>query len=164
MTTSTDRIEKKILLRAARERVWRAISDAKQFGSWFGVKFEGQFAAGARMTGKIVPTTVEAESGERKNPHEGMAFECLVDRVEPMRLFSLRWHPLAVEPGVDYSKEPTTLVEFVLEEVAGGTMLTITESGFDRIPLERRAKAFASHEQGWSVQITRIEKYVALAV
>lgn len=79
-----------------------------------------------------------------------------------MRLFSLRWHPFAVEPGIDYSKEPTTLVVFELEEVSGGTMLTVTESGFDRIPLERRAKAFASHEQGWTAQTELIEKYLAL--
>jgi len=90
-----------------------------------------------------------------------MPFECTIDRLEPMRLFSFRWHPFAVDPAFDYSSEPSTLVEFHLEEVAGGTELTIRESGFDRIPLERRAKAFAANEQGWAGQATLIQKYVA---
>jgi uncharacterized protein YndB with AHSA1/START domain len=163
MATSTDRIEKRVRLRAPRERVWRAISDSSQFGSWFGVRFDGPFIAGTRMTGRIVPTTVDAEVAKSQKPHEGWAFEISVDRIEPQRLFSFRWHPYAVDAGVDYSKEPTTLVVFELEEAAGGTMLTITESGFDQIPLERRAKAFASNEQGWAAQAQLIEKYLALA-
>jgi uncharacterized protein YndB with AHSA1/START domain len=163
MATDTERIEKKVLLRAPRERVWRAISDSKQFGSWFGVEFKGPFVAGTRMTGKIVPTTVDAEVARSQKPYEGIVFEFSVDRIEPMRLFSFRWHPGAMDAAIDYSKEPTTLVVFELEEVSGGTMLTVTESGFDRIPLERRAKAFASNEQGWTAQMTLIEKYLALA-
>ncbi len=163
MTTNTDRIEKKVLLRGSRERVWRAISDSRQFGSWFGVEFDGPFLAGTGMTGRIVPTTVDAEVAKSQKPYEGKAFTISIDRVEPMRFFSFRWHPFAVEPGADYSKEPTTLVAFELEEVSGGTMLTITESGFDRIPLERRAKAFASNEQGWTAQTKLIEKYLALS-
>src|SRR5260370_444042 len=163
MATNTDRIEKKVLLRALRERVWRAISDSRQFGSSFGAEFNGPFVAGARTSGKFVPTTVDAEAAKRQKPHEGRPFEWSVDRVEPMRLFSIRWHPMAVEPGVDYSKEPTTLVVFELEEAAGGTMLTITESGFDQIPLERRAKAFAANQGGWTAQMKLIEKYLAAA-
>jgi len=162
MATNTDRIEKRVLLRASRERVWRAISDSKQFGSWFGVKFDGPFAAGKKMTGRIVPTTVDAEVAKSQKPYEGFRFELSVERVEPMRLFSFRWHPFAVDPGVDYSKEPGTLVAFELDEVSGGTMLTVIESGFDQIPLERRAKAFASNEQGWAAQMKLIEKYLAL--
>jgi len=162
MATNTDRIEKRVLLRAPRERVWRAISDSRQFGSWFGVKFDGPFVAGTRMIGKIVPTTVDAEVAKSQKPYEGFAFEISVERIDPERLFSFRWHPFAAEPGVDYSKEPATLVAFELEEVSGGTMLTITESGFDQIPLERRAKAFAANEQGWSAQAKLIEKYLAL--
>jgi uncharacterized protein YndB with AHSA1/START domain len=162
MSTNTDRIEKKVLLRAPRERVWRAISDSKQFGSWFGVQFDRPFAAGTTITGKITPTTVDPEVAKMQKPHEGMAFQFAVDRIEPMRLFSFRWHPYAVDPAVDYSKETATLVVFELDEVAGGTMLTVTESGFDRIPLERRAKAFASNEQGWAAQMALIEKYLAL--
>jgi uncharacterized protein YndB with AHSA1/START domain len=163
MSTDTDRIEKKVLLRAPRERVWRAISDARQFGSWFGIKFDGPFVAGARTIGKMVPTTVDLEAARRQKQYEGFKFEFAIDRIEPQRLFSFRWHPFAVEPGVDYSKEQPTLVTFELEEEAGGTMLTVTESGFDRIPLERRAKAFAANEQGWAAQLKLIEKYLALA-
>ena len=142
--------------------MWRAISDSKQFGSWFGVQFDGPFAAGKKMSARIVPTTVDAEVAKSQKPYQGFRFEISVERVEPMRLFSFRWHPFAVDPGVDYSKEPGTLVAFELDEVSGGTMLTVTESGFDKIPLERRAKAFASTEQGWAVQMKLIEKYLAL--
>jgi uncharacterized protein YndB with AHSA1/START domain len=163
MDSATDRIEKTILLRAPRERVWAAVSDAKQFGTWFGVEFDGPFVAGSRMKGRIVPTQVDAEVAKAQEPHAGASFECTIERVEPMSLFSFRWHPFAVDPAVDYSKEPTTLVAFELQEVAGGTKLTITETGFDRIPLERRAKAFAMNEQGWSGQAKLIEKYLARA-
>jgi len=163
MATNTDRIEKKVLLHAPRERVWRAIGDAKQFGSWFGVEFDGPFVPDKRMIGKIVPTIVDAEVAKSQEPYRGVAFEFAVDRIEPQRLFSFRWHPFAVDSGVDYSKEQATLVTFELEEAVGGTMLTVTESGFDRIPLERRAKAFAANEQGWSAQMKLIEKYLALA-
>ena len=158
---NTDRIEKKVLLRAPVERVWSAISDARQFGLWFGVAFDGPFVAGRPLTGRIVPTTVDAEVARLQKPYEGFAFEIVVDRIEPMRLFSFRWHPYAMEPGVDYSKEPMTLVSFTLEEVEGGTQLTISESGFDRIPLARRAKAFTANEGGWSKQIELIAVYVA---
>jgi uncharacterized protein YndB with AHSA1/START domain len=161
MTQKTDRIEKKILLRAPRERVWGAISDARQFGTWFGVEFDGEFVAGARLTGKITPTKVDPEVARSQQPYSGKAFEVEVDRIEPMRLLSFRWHPFAVEPGVDYSKESATLVAFELEPAAGGTMLTITESGFDRIPLARRAQAFASNDQGWLAQTKLLEKYLA---
>ncbi len=164
MSTSTDRIEKKALLRAPRERVWRAISDSKEFGTWFGVALDGPFIAGADTVGKISPTTVDPEVAKLQQPHEGKAFRISVDRVEPMRLFSFRWHPGAVDPGVDYSSEPSTLVVFELEEAPGGTMLTITESGFDRIPLERRAKVFAGNDTGWAHQVKNIEKYLALCL
>jgi len=157
----TDRIEKKILLRAPCQRVWHAISDAQQFGSWFGMRFDGAFAAGARLTGTIAPTTVDDEIAKAQQPHTGMAFEFVVDRIEPPRLFSFRWHPYAVDPGTDYSQEPMTLVVFALEEVPGGTLLTITESGFDQIPLARRAEAFKSNEQGWAAQTMLIEKFLA---
>jgi uncharacterized protein YndB with AHSA1/START domain len=161
MASSTDRIEKQVLLRAPRDRVWRAISDAKEFGTWFGVDFDGPFVAGARLTGRIVPTKVDAEIAKAQSPYAGKPFEVTIDRIEPMRLFSFRWHPFAVDAGVDYSKEPATLVTFELEEAPGGTRLTITESGFDRLPPERRAKAFASNEQGWAAQAKLVEKYLA---
>jgi uncharacterized protein YndB with AHSA1/START domain len=160
MSTSTDRIEKKVLLHAPHTRVWQAISDAKQFGTWFGVEFDGPFVAGQRVTGKMTPTKVDPAVAKMQEAYAGMTFDYTVDRIEPMRLFSFRWHPFAIDPKVDYSKEPTTLVVFELEEVAGGTQLTITESGFDGIPLERRAKAFAANDGGWSKQIELIAKYV----
>ncbi|MGH8194512.1 MAG: SRPBCC family protein [Woeseiaceae bacterium] len=163
MTSETDQIEKKILLRAPLERVWQAISDSKQFGTWFGVEFDEPFAPGASISGRIVPTGVDAEVAKMQEPHTGMACDITVDRIEPMTLFSFRWHPYAVEPGGDYSKEPTTLVTFRLADGPDGTLLTITESGFDRIPLARRAEAFASNEQGWAIQTTLIEKYLAQA-
>lgn len=158
-----DRIEKKIVLRAPRARVWRALTDARQFGEWFGVRFDGPFAPGAFLRGVVVPTTVDDEVAQAQRPYEGLPFEISIDRIEPERLFAFRWHPFAVEPGVDYSSEPTTLVVFTLEEVADGVMLTVTESGFDRIPLARRAKAFTANEQGWTLIVTLIGKYLAHA-
>ncbi len=160
---STDRIEKKILLRAPLARVWRAMSDSTEFGSWFGMRFHGPFAPGARMTGVIVPTTVNAEVAKAQKKYEGLPFEITIDKMEPERLFSFRWHPGAVDPAIDYSQEPTTLVVFTLEEAADGVMLTLTESGFDQIPLERRAKAFAQNEQGWSMVVKLVEEYLAHA-
>jgi uncharacterized protein YndB with AHSA1/START domain len=162
MTRNTDRIEKRILLRAPLERVWQAISDARQFGSWFGVEFDRPFVAGTRMVGHIVPTTVDAEIAKSQEPYTGMKFECSIDRIEPMRRFSFRWHPFAVDAGVNYDSEPTTLVVFELEQVADGTNLTITETGFDAIPLARRAKAFESNAQGWAAQVQLLAKYLSI--
>jgi len=159
---NTDRIEKHIVLQAPLARVWSAVSDAKAFGSWFGAAFEGPFAAGSRLAGKIVPTTVDPEVAAMQKPFEGKAFEFWVDRIEPMRRISFRWHPYAVDSSVDYSNEPTTLIVFDLEEVPGGTRLTISESGFDRIPLERRAAAFKANEGGWAHQAQLIQKYLAM--
>lgn len=159
---TTDRIEKRIVLKAALERVWRAVSNADEFGKWFGVAFDGPFIEATKLTGRIVPTTVDAQVAAMQKRFEAMPFEFLVERIEPMRRISFRWHPFAIEPGVDYSKEPTTLIVFELEEVAGGTRLTITESGFDAIPIERRAKAFTANEGGWAMQMRLIEKYLAL--
>jgi uncharacterized protein YndB with AHSA1/START domain len=158
---TSDCVEKKVLLRAPRLRVWRALSDSTEFGSWFGVKFDGPFVQGASLRGVIVPTTVDAEVAAAQKQYEGMPFEITIERIEPERLLSFRWHPFAVEPGVDYSAEPTTLIEFTLEEAADGVQLTVTESGFDRIPLARRAKAFTANEQGWTMVVTLIGKHLA---
>ncbi len=160
---STDRIEKKVLLRAPRKRVWRALSDSTEFGSWFGMKFDGPFQPGATMRAVIVGTTVNAEVAKHQKEYEGLAFDILIEQMEPERLFSFRWHPGAAERGVDYSAEPMTLVVFALEEVADGVLLTVTESGFDRIPLARRAKAFTNNEQGWGVVVKLIEEYLVHA-
>jgi uncharacterized protein YndB with AHSA1/START domain len=163
MTASTDRIEKKVLLHAPIDRVWRAISDAKQFGTWFGMEFEGDFVAGGRAVGRLVPTKVDDEVAKTQQSYAGMAFEFQVDRIEPMRLFSFKWHPFAIDKTVDYSAEPMTLVKFELEEVPGGTMVTIVESGFDGIPLARRVDAFEANQEGWIAQAKLLEKYVTAA-
>jgi len=156
-----DQIEKRVVLKAPVDRVWRAISDAKQFGAWFGVELDGPFVAGKPITGRMRPTQVDAEVATRQKSFEGLALEWHVEAIEPPRRFAFRWHPFAIERGVDLSHEPTTLVEFVLAEATGGTQLTIRESGFDKIPLERRAKAFAANDGGWTKQTELIEKYLA---
>ena len=147
---STDRIEKKVVLRAPRSRVWRALTNAEEFGTWFGVKLQGSFAAGARVQGQITFPG-----------YEHVTLDITIVRLDPERYFSWRWHPNAVESGVDYSAEPTTLVEFQLEEVAGGTRLTVVESGFDGIPLARRAQAFEANEGGWAVQLENVARHVS---
>ncbi len=161
MSTETDRIEKTILLRAPLARVWRAISESAQFGEWFGMRFDGPFAAGKVMKGKMTPTTVDPEVAKLQSKFDGFPFEITIDRIEPERLFSFRWHPFAIEPGVDYSDEPTTRIEFTLSETKDGVLLNVTETGFDRIPLARRAKAFAANEGGWKMVVTLVEKYMA---
>src|SRR5690606_37270165 len=133
MTDTADRIEKKALLKASRERVWRAVTEAKQFGTWFGVEFEGEFAAGRRLKGKMVPTKVDAEIARQQQAYSGIEFVIVVERIEPMVLFSFRWHPYELEPGSDEAETPMTLVTFELEDAAGGTLLTVTESGFDAV-------------------------------
>ena len=158
---TTDRIEKKILLRAPRKRVWKALTDSAEFEKWFGVKFHGPFKVGASMRGELIGTAVDAEVAKMQRQYVHKPFELTVETMEPERLFSFRWHPNAVDPNVDYSGEPTTLVEFVLEEAEGGVMLTVTESGFDKLPLERRAKAFTANNNGWGIVVTLIEKYLA---
>lgn len=158
---STDHIEKKILLHAPRKRVWRALSESTEFGTWFGMKFDGPFVPGAVMRGVIVGTKVNAEVAKAQKEYEGMSGEIRIERIEPERLFSFRWHPFAVERGVDYSAEPTTLIVFTLEETPDGVLLTVTESGFDQIPLERRSKAFTANEQGWTMVLKLIEEYLA---
>jgi uncharacterized protein YndB with AHSA1/START domain len=160
---SSDRIEKKVLLHAPLKRVWTALADSKEFGTWFGMKFDGQFVSGALMRGVIVPTKVNAEVAKAQQKYEGLLVEITIEKMEPERLFSFRWHPYAIEPGVDYSAEPTTLIEFVLEEMKDGVLLTVTESGFDQIPLERRAKAFTANEQGWGMVLKLIEEYFVRA-
>lgn len=147
---SADRIEKKVVLGAPRSRVWRALTNAEQFGTWFGVKLEGGFTVGSRVQGRI---TIPG--------YEHVTMDITIVRLDPERTFSWRWHPYAVEPGVDYSKEPTTLVEFHLEEVAGGTRLTVVESGFEQIPPARRAKAFEMNEGGWAAQLENIARHVS---
>lgn len=160
MASDTDRIEKTTFLNAPLERVWGAIGDAKQFGRWFGVEFDGPFVPGARVSGRIVPTTVDDDVAKLQEPHRGTAFEIFLERVEPMQVLAFRWHPAAPDAG-DLDAEPTTLVEFALAAEQSGTRLTLTESGFDALPRDRRAKAFEGNSEGWGHQLKLIEKYLA---
>jgi uncharacterized protein YndB with AHSA1/START domain len=159
---NTDRIEKNILLKTTLSRAWRALTDFEEFGRWFGVKFDEPFVPGALMRGSVVPTAINPELGKKQKSYEGAPFEVTVEQMEPERLFSFRWHPFAVERGVDYSNEPTTLVVFTLEESEGGVLLTVIESGFDRIPEARRARAFSANSGGWVMAIQLIAEYVVL--
>ena len=149
---NTNRIEEKVLLRAPRGRVWQAISDPEEFGRWFGVKGLGAFKPGATVRGKIT-----------HKGYEHVTWEGTIERMEPGRLLSFHWHPYAVDPKADYSREPRTLVVFELADAPNGTMLTVVESGFDRIPAARRAKAYEMHEQGWAGQMKSISEYLVKA-
>lgn len=154
------KIEKQVVLRAPLERVWRAISDAEEFGRWFGVRFDGPFVAGASVTAAISPTAVDAEVAKRQEAHAGVTSTWQIVAVEPPRRFAYRWHPFAVDPEVDYHREPTTLVEFTLAERPDGVLLTITESGFEAIPEARRGPSFEANGEGWAIQTTLVRKYV----
>jgi uncharacterized protein YndB with AHSA1/START domain len=159
---NTDRIQKKILLKAPLQRVWQAISDSRQFGSWFGVAFDGPFADATEITGIIVPTTADAEVAKLQEPHAGKTFRFTVQSIEPMRRCSFRWHPFAIDPGFDYSMEPTTLIVFELKPQKDCVELTVTESGFDRLPAARRSSAYAANNSGWEHQTRLIGKYLQM--
>ena len=147
---STDRIEKLVTLDAPRSRVWRALTDYTQFNQWFGVRLTAPFAPGAAVSGKL--------SSPR---YDHLTLTIWIESMEPERFFSFRWHPYAIEEGVDYEAEPTTLVSFTLEDDGKGTRLAIVESGFDAIPESRRAKAFSMNERGWTAQAENIRKFVS---
>jgi len=147
--THLSKIERKTLMRAPRERVWRAITDPTEFGKWFSVETAGTFQPGARVD--MISTHESCK---------GVAFSITIERMETGRLFSWRWHPGMPDPGIDYSKEPTTLVEFRLEDAPGGTLVTVTESGFDQISLDRRARIFEENEKGWESQSQSLARYV----
>jgi uncharacterized protein YndB with AHSA1/START domain len=159
---SRDRIEKQVVLRAPLDRVWRAISDSREFGRWFGVRVDGPFVAGTPVTATITGTIVDDEVAEMQRPHTGATATWQIVAVEAPRRFAYRWHPFAVEPTVDYSAEPTTLVEFTLSETPDGVLLRIVESGFDAIPQARRAEAFEANSGGWAKQTELVRKYLAL--
>lgn len=147
---TTDRIEKQITLDATRSRVWRALTEVKQFNAWFGVSLAAPFVPGAEVSGQITIRN-----------YEHVTMTIWIEAMEPERYFAFRWHPYAIEAGVDYSVEPTTLVSFTLEDADGGTRLTIVESGFDAIPESRRAKAFTMNSNGWNGQAENIRKFLA---
>ena len=148
--SSTDRIEKQIVLKAPQSRVWRALTDAGEFGEWFRVKLEGPFVPGQGIGGNITWPG-----------YEHLRMDVQVERMEAETLFSFRWHPYAIDPKVDYSGEPSTLVEFRLEAVAEGTRLTVVESGFDQLPAARRDEAFRMNDRGWAQQLGNLQQHVA---
>jgi uncharacterized protein YndB with AHSA1/START domain len=146
---NTDRIEKSIVLRAPRSRVWQALTDSTKFGAWFGVALDAPFVPGERVYGHIT--------------HEGYQhclFEAWVVAIEPEHTFTLRWHPYAIDVNADYSGEPTTLVEFQLEAAPEGTRLRVIESGFDQLPPGRRVEAFRMNDGGWEAQMENVRSYV----
>ena len=150
--SDTDRIERSILIAAARERVWRALSNAEEFGAWFGANLAGQaFAPGRRARG---PMTHQG--------YEHVYFDAVIERIEPQDLLSFHWHPYAVEPAVDYAAEQPTRVMFTLKDAPGNaTLLTVVESGFDQVPAERRRKAFEMHTAGWEAQLRNVARHAA---
>jgi uncharacterized protein YndB with AHSA1/START domain len=150
MTSSTDRIEKHLVLHHPRARVWRAITDVSEFNQWFGVSLTSPFAPGKAVSGHL---TVAG--------YESLEMTVWVETIEPEQRFSFRWHPYAIDVEVDYSNEPTTVVTFTLEDVKEGTKLTVTETGFDALPESRRAKAFASNGAGWMQQLEQIQTYLS---
>jgi len=155
-----DRIVKSVVLKASPRAVWPALTDAKSFGTWFGAEFDGSFTPGAHLKGRITPTQVDPEVARAQEQYKGMLFDLTVDRIDPMRHFSFRWHPGAVDPAIDYAKEPMTLVEFELEEIPQGTRVTVTESGFDTVPLSRRAQAFDGNKEGWRIMMGVLGKHL----
>jgi len=152
VASSTDRIEKHAVLKAPRSRVWRAIADATEFGTWFRMVFDGPFVEGKTVRGRVTYPGYEHVEGDLQ-----------VVRIQAESYFAYRWHPYAVDPKVDYSGEPTTLVEFHLEEAGAQTALTIVESGFDQIPAHRRAEAYRMNDGGWTGQVANIAAYVEAA-
>jgi uncharacterized protein YndB with AHSA1/START domain len=148
MTGPSDRIVRSANIAAPRERVWRALTDHQEFGAWFRVRLDGPFVPGAATRGRIT------HSG-----YEHLTMEVVTQCLEPPGLFSFTWHPYAVDPAVDYSAEPPTLVEFLLEPVPGGTRVTVTESGFDRLPPHRRDEAFRMNRGGWEAQVVNLKAH-----
>ncbi len=144
-----DRIEKTIELNAPVPRVWKALTDYREFGAWFRVRLDGPFVPGQVSRGNITYPG-----------YEHLRWEAVIQRMEPKRLFSFTWHPYAIEPQRDYSGEPSTLVEFTLEKTATGTLLRVVESGFDKLPAERRDEAFRMNERGWGIQLENIAAHV----
>jgi uncharacterized protein YndB with AHSA1/START domain len=145
-----NQIEKRIEIASPVSRVWRALTDSRQFGEWFLVKMDGPFVAGQPTGGQITHPG-----------YEHVRMQIVVKAIEPETLFSFTWHPYAVDPKVDYSQEESTLIEFRLQPIAGGTLLTVTETGFDKIPAARRAEALLRNDSGWAQQMKNIQAYVS---
>lgn len=147
-----DRIERVMDLAAPLSRVWKALTDYRQFNAWFGIAFAEPFAQGRRVTGRITMKGLE---------HVVLAID--IQAIEPEHYFAWKWHPACIDPSTDYSVEKPTLVEFRLAETAGGTRLTVTETGFSHLPVSRRAEAFRMNSGGWISQMAKFEAYVTAA-
>lgn len=149
---STDRIERSLVINAPRARVWRALTDAEEFGTWFGTNLKGQaFVPGQRTRGQ-----------KTSDGKEHLWFDIVIERIEPQDLLSYRWHPYSLDPAVDYTNEEPTLVTFTLKDAPGNaTLVTVVESGFDRVPPQRRMEAFRMNTRGWEIQMKRLEQHVA---
>lgn len=166
----SDKITKQVVLHAPLSRVWQAITNAAEFGQWFGVKLDGNFAVGEKVTAMYPDQLTEElvlaqqkklglEPSAVKIPRTPWTF-CTVEQIKPEEYFSFRWIPYGVDAEIDPENEPTTLVEFRLAENVDGTQLTITESGFDRVPAHRRNRAFIINVAGWAQQAERLKTYV----
>ena len=136
------------------------MTDSEQFGSWFGMKLNGPFKPGQKITGEIRPTTVDEEIAKMQKPYTGKPVELWVDKIIPESSFSIMWHPFAIDPNVDYSGEPKTLITFTLDEKDGGVLFTVTESGFELIPESRREAAMKANDGGWAAQMNLISKFL----
>ena len=145
----TSSIERSIELHAPIERVWRALTDHREFGQWFRVAIDQPFVAGEPATGYI---TLKG--------YEHVRWNVRIVAIEEPHRFAFTWHPYAIDPVIDYSREEPTLVEFQLEASGTGTRLTVTESGFDRVPEHRRDEAIRMNSGGWSAQVENIREYV----
>jgi uncharacterized protein YndB with AHSA1/START domain len=150
VSSSSDRIQREIFLRAPVARVWQALATPREFGTWFGVDLDGEFTPGARLTGRVTHPG-----------YQHLTWDVTIERVEAPRTLAWRWHPHAIDASADYSGEAMTLVEFELEGVEGGTQLRVTESGFDRLPPERRDVAYRGNADGWTTQLQAIQAYVS---
>ena len=157
---TTDRITKQVTLRTSPRRVWKALADSQEFGDWFGIRFAGPFTPGATVHGVITGTKADPDIAKVMALMEGIPYAITIERMEPEKLFSYRWHPHSLDQTIDYSGESTTLVVFEIRAVSEGTLLTVTESGFDRIPAHRRKNAFEANDPGWGMQVVLIGKHL----
>lgn len=160
-TIITDRIERSIVINAPQSRVWQALTTPREFREWFGLAPDGEFTPGARLRGIVVGSSVDHEVAKSQEPHLNRGFEMVIESLEPEHRFAYRWHPGAADPIFDYSNEPMTLVEFTLEPVAGGTRVTVVESGFDALPPARRTEAVEGNREGWRIMMGVLQKYLS---
>lgn len=156
---SEDRIEKHVVVHAPRERIWKVLADAEEFGRWFGARFEGPFVAGRSLRGVIAPSVLDTREDIASHPYQGKPMVLHIERMDPPSRFSFRWHPLEVRSNSQGGEGPSTLVEFTLEETKGGTKVTVVESGFSKLPAAERHPCFESHDGGWAIQVQRIRTY-----